>query len=51
MAQGQHRTVMCFIKYLQKLRVVTGTVLGGGIYRRTPEESVGHPLGRPASCS
>lgn len=51
MAQGQHCTVVCFIKYLQKLRLVTGTVLGGGIYRHTPEESVGHTLGHWASCS
>lgn len=51
MAQGRTVLRCIVIKYLQGLRLVTGTVLGGGIYRHTPAESVGHSLGRRASCS
>lgn len=42
MAHGQRCTVVQFIKYLQKLWLVTGMVLGGRTQRHASGESVGH---------
>lgn len=50
MAHGQGWTVVHFIKYLRKLRAITGKALGGGAHRHTPEDSVGHTPGHWASC-